>query len=370
VRKVLYVIPSLVPSGAARQVTLLASHLPPERLSARVAVLGTPSPWADSLASAGVPVDVLGWKRPFDVRPLLALRALVRAWAPDVVHAWRPAALRGLVLSGACPPSQVLVSAALPPAGRASWLVRALLRRAGGVLALGQAEAARYLALGVKGERLAILNPAVEAPAPALPAHFPGLPSGARVALGIGPIEPHKGFREAVWAFDILCHLYPDLHLVIAGDGSDRRRVMDFARAIRVSERVHFPGPVADLGPWLARAEMVWVPSLREGGHNATLEALAAGKPVIATRVPGLTELIEDGVTGLLIPPDDKPALARATRQLLEDADLRAGLGAAGRYAGGGHGVLQLSEAVERLYGEPGAGSSGEVATSGAFPGG
>jgi glycosyltransferase involved in cell wall biosynthesis len=144
--------------------------------------------------------------------------------------------------------------------------------------------------------------------------------------------------------------LYQNLHLILAGGGSDRGRVGDFARSIGVGRQIHLTGPRPDLGPLLARAEVVWVPSLRRGGVGAALEAMAAGRPVVASRVPGLNEVVCDGETGYLVPPGDKPALARQTRLLLDDPDRRAGFGAAARRAAGLFGPAQLVRAAIPLY--------------------
>jgi glycosyltransferase involved in cell wall biosynthesis len=141
----------------------------------------------------------------------------------------------------------------------------------------------------------------------------------------------HKGFREAVWALDILHYLYNDLHLVLVGNGSDRGRIGQFAQSVGASERVHFLGPLNDLTPVLLKSTVVWIPSRIQGGVYATLEAMAAGRPVVATRSAGLDEIVVDGVTGYLIKPGDKAGLARKTRLLLDDPSLAARLGEAGR---------------------------------------
>ncbi len=345
--KVLFVIDSLDYSGAARQLALLAPALPPDRFSVRVAVLGPSSPWAEQLRAAGVLVHALDRRRPFDVRPYFELRALARERGLTV-HVWGAPALRAVVLSGARAPGRLFASACLPPSGQPGWIERWALRRAARVVARGEVEAERYRRLGVAHERVAIVPRAVAPGATAAPASWPAVPSDARVVLGIGPIERHKGFGDATWAFDILAHLRSDIHLVVVGGGTDRARVVHFAHALRVEKRVHFPGPVPDLGPWLARADMVWVPSLREGGHTVALEAQAAGKPVLASRLPGLAELVGDG--GLLVPPGDKAALARQTHVLLNDAGLSERLGAAGRRWAERFGVAEMVEAAARLY--------------------
>jgi glycosyltransferase involved in cell wall biosynthesis len=255
-------------------------------------------------------------------------------------------------LGGGWAPGRLLVSAALPPVGAPAALDRRLLRRAGGVIAFGEAEAPRYRRQGVPAERITVVSRAIKGcePAPE-PAQVPGVHDGLRVLLGVGPLELHKGFREAVWAFDILHHLYPDVHLVLAGGGSDRPRVEQFARAIGVMPQVHFTGPCPSTAALLQRAEIAWVPSLRGGGACAALEAMAAGRPVVATRLPALGEVVVDGETGFLVAPDDKAALARQTRLLLDDEECRRRFGAAGRRRALEHfSVPRLAEACARLY--------------------
>ncbi len=351
-RTVLLVIPSLHYGGAARQLTLLAAGLPRESFRVRVVVLGTTSPWAESLRRQGIEVEVLGRKRPFDILPFVALRRLVRSMRPDVLHVWGTTALRAVVGSGSRAVDRLLVSDAAPAAQPPGRLDRWLLRRVEGVIAFGATEAERYRRLGVADPRIAVVAPAVMLPASAAePASWPGITAADRVVLGLGPIEWHKGFREAVWAFDILRHFYGDVHLLLVGGGSDRPRVEDFARRIDALEHVHFLGPCADTAPYLQRAEVVWVPSLRGGGVGAALEAMAAGRPVVASRCPDLAEVVVDGATGFLVEPDNKAALARQTRWLLDDPAERPRLGEAGRQRVAEHFSLdRLVQACARRY--------------------
>jgi glycosyltransferase involved in cell wall biosynthesis len=172
----------------------------------------------------------------------------------------------------------------------------------------------------------------------------------ARQILCIGPIERPKGFQDAVWAFDILHCLFDDLRLVFAGDGPDRSRVEEFAKAVRVWRNVQFTGHCLDLTPLLQRAAVVWVPG-RKGGVGAALEAMAAGRPIVASHIPELAEIVVDGETGYLVPTGDKAALARQTRLLLEDAALARRLGEAGqRRAVKEFSVARLVEQCARQY--------------------
>lgn len=350
-RSVLFVIGSLEYSGAARQLCLLAAALPRDSFRVRVAVLGTETPWAASLRGAGVDVEILGWRRPFDLLPFVALRRLIRSMRPDVLHVWGATALRSVVLTGGRA-ATLLVSAALSFARRTSRLDRWLLGRAGGVIAFGEAEAERYRRLGVEGSRVTVVSPAMPIPAGVVkPAELPGVTASDRVLLGLGPIEQHKGFREAIWTFDILRHLYDDVHLVLVGDGMDRPRVERFAGQIGVRSHVHFLGGCVETASYLHRADIVWVPSLR-GGVCAALEGMAAGRPVVASRLPDLAEIVADGESGFLIEPNDKAALARQTRFLLDDPPRRQRMGESGRRRVREHfSVAGLVEACAQRYG-------------------
>jgi glycosyltransferase involved in cell wall biosynthesis len=220
----------------------------------------------------------------------------------------------------------------LPPGRRPAWPDRWLHRRAGRVVAFGAAEAEGYVAAGVPRDRVAVVAPGVPLPpeeATTRGANPLGL--AGRVLLAVGPMEAHKGFRDAIWALDILLYLYDDLHLILAGGGAERPRVMEFARGLQVRRRVRFPGPVPDLAPLFRCADVVWALGRTGGGVGAALEATAASRPVVAARLPGLAEVVADGGTGLLYRPGDKADLARQTRALLDDPGRARALGAAGR---------------------------------------
>lgn len=349
---VLFVIPSLAYSGAARQLCLLASGLPRESFRVVVAALGTETPWVESLRSAGVAVEVLNWRRSFDALPFAALRRLVRSLRPEAMHVWGATALRAVVLTGSLRTNRLFVSAALSFAHETKALDRWLLRRVPEAIAFGAAEAERYRRLGVATARISVVAPGVPIPPdPIESADVPSIAPKERVLLGMGPIERHKGFREAVWAFDILAHLYDDVQFVLVGDGTDRARVEQFARQIGVRQTVHFLGVQKETASLLHRADVVWVPSLRGGGVCAALEAMAASRPVVASHLPDLAEIVADGETGFLVEANDKAALARQTRLLLDDAERRRHMGEAGRRRVREHfSVARLVESCARRY--------------------
>jgi glycosyltransferase involved in cell wall biosynthesis len=325
VKRVLFVISSLDYGGAARQLMLLAAGLPRERFEVRVCVLGGAAPWGQELSAAGVVVETLGRTRSFDVQPLLALRRLLGTFRADVVHVWGAASLRATALFQ--PFRALWVSAVLPPVGDVGHIDRWLMRRAARVVAIGETEAARYRAIGVAVERMAVIPPAAQTmPEDAL-GHDALLANVVeRAIVVLGPLARHKGVRDALWAMDVLHYLYPDLELVLVGERPASREIDGLAHV----ERVHFVGPRTSATPFLERAEVVWVPG-RAGGVHAALEAMAAGKPVVAGRSAELAEVIEEGVTGAFVRPGDKADLARQTRRLLDDPERRRIMGEAGR---------------------------------------
>src|SRR5262245_46276044 len=121
----------------------------------------------------------------------------------------------------------------------------------------------------------------VRRPSPSANGFGEFLPPQARFILCMGPLEPSKGFKEAIWGFHILASIHENLCLVVVGDGPDRIHMNRMANSL-FPERVILLGPRGDFREILAQAEVVWVPSHVPRGFNVALEAMAAGKPVIA----------------------------------------------------------------------------------------
>lgn len=323
--------------GAATQLAMLAPRLPRERFQVRVCVLGRDGPMARVLRESGIVVECLGWTRLIDARPFWRLRQQVSDFKPDVIHVWRLPALRAVHLATfGLKPRCLIVASAVDDSGYA--IDRWLLGRTARTVVSGPARAERCRRLGLSVERLAVIPPAVEVSQTTSGKreevlHDLGLalPSEARLIVGVGPFEPEKGVRDAVWAFDIISNLYPDLYLLLVGSGPELGRVRHFVRGIEAAGRVHWLGAQPDVRLLLGLADLVWVPSRSSGGVQVALEAQAAGTPVIASNLPELAEVIDDGATGALVPAGDKVALARQTRVLLDDAARRRRLGDAGR---------------------------------------
>lgn len=155
--------------------------------------------------------------------------------------------------------------------------------------------------------------------------------AGAMHLVYVGRLTPLKGGRLLIAAMAALRDSHPGLRLTVIGDGPDRAFLEAAARPL--GDRVRFTGYLSqgDVAGVLADADALCLPSFAEGVPVVLMEAMAAGRPVISTRITGIPELVEDGVSGLLVPPSDADALRAAIARIADDPDLRRAMGAAGR---------------------------------------
>ena len=151
--------------------------------------------------------------------------------------------------------------------------------------------------------------------------------AGRPIVLTAARLAPQKGLESLLGAAAML----PDAIFIIAGDGPDRAALAAQAEAAGLADRVRFLGSRRDIPDLLAACDVFVLPSLIEGLPLSVLEAMAAARPVVATRVPGTDEAVVDGETGLLVPPRDPEALAHAIRLVLSNPEQAARFGSAGR---------------------------------------
>jgi glycosyltransferase involved in cell wall biosynthesis len=154
---------------------------------------------------------------------------------------------------------------------------------------------------------------------------------GPRRVGMVANLRPVKNPEAFVRAAALLSDRFTDVSFDIAGDGELRPRLEALASELGVASRCRFLGSVRDVPAFLAELDVAVLCSDSEGLSNSLLEYMAAGLPIVATAVGGNPELIRDGRDGLLVPPRDEGALARAVGQLLEDAPLARRLGTTAR---------------------------------------
>lgn len=307
----------------------------------------------------GVPVHPLHMRR--EIAPLGDLVVLVRLWRlfrqtePDIVHSHSPkTALVGTLaarLAGVpCVAISVfgLVQMARRGFGAAVlnrvtrlqcrladrvWCDSASMREH--LVESGLCDAGKVTLIGsgsVNGVDAEVFSPTRNAGCRAEVRAALDVAPSDRVVGFVGRVTVDKGIRELAEAWSILRQVSPDLHLILVGpveEGS--RRPPELDSVLLPDDRVHLVGDTADVPRYLAAMDVFAMPSYREGFGIANIEAAAMELPVVATRIPGCTDSVVDGVTGTLVPVRDAAALATALRGYLDDDGLRRTHGGAGR---------------------------------------
>ncbi len=147
------------------------------------------------------------------------------------------------------------------------------------------------------------------------------LPEGCRIVLFVGGLDPEKGVRELVDAFAVIRHgAAAPVHLVLVGEGPLDAEIRARAAALGAAAgRIVLAGAqdLAGVARYLAAADLLALPSWAEGTPNVVLEALAAGRPVVASRVGGIPDVVVEGITGILVAPRDPDDLADGLRAAL-----------------------------------------------------
>ena len=266
---------------------------------------------------------------PRDADPFLAVRTVraVRRLAPDLVHTHLVHAdVYGAVAAGVTRTALVSTKHNADPvrAGPFRHVERLLARRAARVIAITDAlRRFNVEHVGLPAPKVTTIHYGLdELPRPWAENPASPVPADAPVVLCVARPVEQKGVDVAVRAMPLVRQRHPDAVLVVLGEGPLRTRL--------AADGVFLLGRVGDPAAWYRRADVLVHPARWEGFGLALLEAMLAAVPVVATRVSSIPEIVADGETGLLVPPDDPPALADALDRLLADETLRAACGEAG----------------------------------------
>jgi glycosyltransferase involved in cell wall biosynthesis len=308
------------------------------------------APLLERAREAGLPARALRLRGEVDPAGTWRLARLLQELRPDILHLHDGhAVLPGQLAARVLPAASVSVVAHR----RTAFAVRGRWKfggRVDKVIAISQAVRAQLLAAGLPEERVAVVYSGLEFPEP-LP-HQGSTATTLRRELGIPPealVIAHAGALTAEKRqADLLQALHglgagpeaqpsakggrsPDVHLVIAGSGELEHALRAAGRRPGLAGRVHFLGFRRDLRALWAAADWVAYASEMEGLCTALIEAQGAGLPAVVTRAGGMTEVVAEGVTGLMVPVGAVADLAAAFRQLASDAALRERLGRAAR---------------------------------------
>ena len=158
-----------------------------------------------------------------------------------------------------------------------------------------------------------------------------GIPQNVPLIGAIGRMVWQKGFKYLIEAIPAIVLNVPEAMFLFVGDGPLKKELEDLAESLKVKEKIIFTGFRSDIKDILSAVDLLVVPSLQEGFPMITLEAMAMAKPIVATKIDGITEQITDGVNGILVPPKDPFALAKAAIRVLNDKKLATTIGLSAR---------------------------------------
>jgi glycosyltransferase involved in cell wall biosynthesis len=339
---VLYVIWSLQMGGAERVVADLARTLDQRLFRPLVCCLNFKGHLAEPLEREGVPVYTLGKRPKLDLAVLVKLVRLMRRENVDVVHThlWTSSFWGRLAAAMARVPVVVVTEHNLDTWRRVPHLLAdRLLGRVTDdwIFVSREVESFYRTRLAIPEGRGHVVHNGVDLEPLRRPvdraaarAHL-GLPADARVAGVVGRLDARKGHRYFLEAMASVVARAPGSLGLIVGDGKEREEILARRDALGLGEAVRVVGYWPDLAEALAALDVFVLPSVMEGHPLAILEAMAAGKPVVATAVGGNAEAVESERTGLLVPPQAPGPLADAILALLLDEERASRLGEAGR---------------------------------------
>lgn len=349
---VLILIDGLWVGGTERSIAELLPRLRTVGIECRVAVLRRCREGVeDEVRAHGFSIQVL--EGPRLLTQVRALRRLLAETQPDLLHTalYRSNVVGRLAVAGTRVPLLCsLVNTPYDPARQTdpsrlqrrlravqavdSLTARVFVDRFHAVSEAAKAAAVRDL--GVPAARITVVRrgrdelrlgaPSAERRA-AMRSNL-GLRLADAVLVSVGRQDHQKGQRFLIGALARLLPHHPDVRLLVVGrEGGETVALQNAARSLGLSERVHFLGHREDVPDILAAADVFAFPSLFEGYPGAVLEAMALGLPIVASAIPPTREILEDGDTGLLVPPSDEVALTRALDRVLRSAELRRRLG-------------------------------------------
>ena len=281
------------------------------------------------LAPAGEMDFGTGWR----------LSRVLRDLAPEIVHAHDPhavaAAAVALSIGVGTPRPALVASRRVDFRIRGNSFSRWKYRQVDGFIAASEAIRAMLVEDGIPGDRIHTVHEGIDVDrvggvAPAnVHAEF-WMPTHAPVVGNIGALVPHKGQRYLIDAVPLIMREFPDVRLVIVGEGELRPMLEHQIRELHLEKHVILTGFRTDVLALLKGFDVFVMSSVTEGLGTSLLDAMAAARPIVATTAGGIPEVVIDGETGLLVPPRDAHRMAEAIVGLLGRSEERARMGRAG----------------------------------------
>jgi glycosyltransferase involved in cell wall biosynthesis len=323
--------------GGQNQVLLTVNGL--REIGDRAVLVAHPDGELLRRAAEGLDLVPLAARTEMDLSAAWRLSRVLKRLRPDVIHAHDP---HGVAMAAlAMPMSGSGSSPALVASRRVDFhlnknsLSRWKHRQVDCFIAASEAIRRMLLADGVPADRVVTVHEGVDishiVAAPAVNVHEAlWLPHHAPLVGNVAALVPHKGQRYLIEAAHLVIREIPDARFVIFGEGELREHLERLIHEHHLEKHVLLPGFRTDILCCIKGFDLFAMSSVTEGLGTSLLDAMACRTPIVATRTGGIPEIVEDGVTGLLVPPRDAPALARAIVGMLTDESRRKTISAAG----------------------------------------
>jgi len=297
----------------------------------------------------------IGARTEVDLAAAWQLSRLLKRWRPDIVHAHDPhgVALGALALSMGTSASNppLVASRRVDFHIRGNTFSRWKYRHVTCFITASRAIADMLLEDGIEPSRVVTIHEGIDvervqqAPAANIHEEF-WLPAGVPVVGNVAALVAHKGQKHLVDAAALVARQVPDAHFLILGEGDLRAALERQIKELHLEKHVLVPGFRTDVLSLVKAFDVFVMSSVTEGLGTSLLDAMAAARPIVATRAGGIPEVVADGETGLLVPVRDSAQLAAAIVRLLKDPGLRNRLGAAGLAR------VRAHFSVERMVGQ------------------
>ncbi len=327
--------------GGQNQVLLTVNGL--RAIGERSALVAHPDGELRRRAAEGLELIPIAPRTEMDLSAAWRFARVLKRLNPDVVHAHDPhgVAMASLALSltsgsskqGPLPP--LVASRRVDFHLKGNSFSRWKYRQVDCFIAASEAIRQMLVADGVPAERTVTVHEGIDVDhvvaAPPVNVHEAlWLPHHAPVVGNVAALVPHKGQRYLIDAAHLVVRDIPDARFIILGEGELREHLERQVREHHLEKHVLLPGFRTDVIGCIKGFDLFVMSSVTEGLGTSLLDAMACGRATVATTAGGIPEIVQDGVTGVLVPPRDAPALAAAIVRALRDEPLRARMGKAG----------------------------------------
>jgi glycosyltransferase involved in cell wall biosynthesis len=341
--RVMYVVGNSVIGGAENHVLTLAGALTQSGFAVSV-VCPRPGPLVDALDGVCAQVQLVDMVRPapndeyeVSLEAVGRLVELMERWQPDVVHSHLYPAFVHASLAGRLAGAPALVSTAHTLIVRPgdAWVTRLTATR---VIAVSQAAKRLLVEGGVSPRAIRVIPNGIESryfedesERARVERERLGIPDGVPVVGTIARLSEEKGHRELLHIARGVLDRCPDAVFLIVGTGPLADELHTQAEALKIADRVIFTGARRDVTTLNHLIDVFLLPSREEALPLAVLEAMAAARPIVASAVGGVPEVVVDGETGMLFAPNDRSGFVRAVAELIDDPNRRRQIGERGR---------------------------------------